>query len=88
MKKNYEDSWMASFHVRVCYYDYEKLQVPDIWPMGWKCRDFIRRRPRTQPENSIKAGGQGTLHDPALLSVGDVIRVLQDSQLNNHGGQH
>ena len=47
LKKSHEESWMASFHVRVCHDDYDKLQSPDIWPMGWKCRDFIRRRPKS-----------------------------------------
>ena len=45
VKKSHQDSWMSSFHVRVCHEDYEKLKVPEIWPVGWKCRDFIRRKP-------------------------------------------
>ena len=44
-KKSHEDCWMASFHVRVCHDHYEKLQNPTIWPLGWKCRDFIRKPP-------------------------------------------
>ena len=57
LKKSHEESWTASFHVRVCHDDYEKLQNPNIWPMGWKCRDFIRRRPaRPQGEGRQQLG--------------------------------
>ena len=52
VKKSHQDSWMSSFHVRVCHEDYEKLKAPEIWPVGWKCRDFIRRKP-------FRPGGQG-----------------------------
>ena len=44
-KKSHKECWMSSFHVQVCHADYEKLLVPEIWPVVWKCRDFIRRRP-------------------------------------------
>ena len=47
-KKSHVDCWMASFHVRVVHEDYEKLKNPAIWPTGWKCRDFIRKRPFQQ----------------------------------------
>ena len=60
VKKSHEESWMASFHVRVCHDDYDKLQSPEIWPMGWKCRDFIRRRPKSDgdKQQSSVAGQQ------------------------------
>ena len=87
VKKSHDESWMASFHVRVCHDDYEKLQNPEIWPIGWKCRDFIRRRPRPQSDNQ-QSGQQGGRRDPALLSVGAILRALQGSQLNQNGGHN
>ena len=96
-----DDSWMATFHVRVCHDDYDKLQNPEIWPIGWKSRDFIRRRPaRPQADSSHQGGrggqgaqgaqgGQGVAGtDPALLNVGQLLRALQESQHLQNGEQN
>ena len=69
VKKSHEDSWMSSFHVRVCHDDYDKLQIPATWPVGWKCRDFIRRRPTKLAADSNQGGQAQAGGDPALLKV-------------------
>ena len=81
VKKSHQDSWMSSFHVRVCHEDYGKLKVPEIWPVGWKCRDFIRRKPNRPGQGAGELhnrhqgqahGGQGhgLVQDPAVLQNG------------------
>ena len=80
MKKSHEDSWMASFHVRVCHDDYAKLQSPATWPVGLKCSDFIRRRPARLKADSNQ-GGQAQV---ALLQVGQILQVLQGAQRNQN----
>ena len=86
LKTSHKESWMSSFHVRVCHEDYDKLLVPEIWPIGWKCRDFIRRR-RVRPQGQAPVDGQqqgegGAAHDPAVLHVG-TIPGIKPTQNNN-----